>query len=249
MLCISLLTRFAAGLTIWHRPIRGKPNPMQPVSARIRRFLLLPVLALAASPYVSAQEVGTVTLLKDTPLSVIRGYTVLEGVEGMRLRQGDILQTGPKGTAQAQLEFSGDAVVEIGPSSQVFLFRQSGTAAELVLLTGWLKGETTSGVYRYSSPLMTATTKGGNVLLHATADSAEIFVERGAASVSGGGGAAGASSADKLFFTRRTGKPMAAAGRPGQDFVERDACELSRCSAISFGPLCPIEATRAQDRP
>ncbi len=193
--------------------------PIHSVGVLVRRLFLFPIVALLVSLYAHSQEVGTVTLLKDSPLRVIRGVSVLQGVEGMRLRQGDILETGPAATAQAQLELSGGAIVEVGPSSQVFLYSQSATAAEMVLLSGWLKGETTSGSFRYSSPLAAATTKGGNVLLHATANDADIFVERGTASVSIGNSAPVASSADKVFFTRRTGKPVAAAGRPSQEFI------------------------------
>ena len=193
--------------------------PIDSVGVLVRRFFLFPIVALLVSLYAHSQEVGTVTLLKDSPLRVIRGVSVLQGAEGMRLRQGDILETASAGTAQAQLELSGGAIVELGPSSQVFLYSQSGTAAEMVLMNGWLKGETTSGSFRYSSPLAAATTKGGNVLLHATANDAEIFVERGAASVSIGASAPVASSADKVFFTRRAGKPIASAGRPSQDFI------------------------------
>src|SRR5579863_9311050 len=142
--------------------------PIQSVGVRARRLFLLPIVALLVSLYAHSQEVGTLTLLKDTPLHVIRGVSVLQGVEGMRLRQGDILETGPAGTAQAQLEFTGGAIVELGPSTQVLLFNQSAASGEMVMLTGWLKGETTAGTYRYSSPLVTATSKGGNVLLHAT---------------------------------------------------------------------------------
>jgi len=192
--------------------------PIQSVGVRFRRISLFPIVALLVLPLANAQEVGTLTLLKDSPLRVVRGFTVLQGVEGMRLRQGDILGTGSAGTAQAQLEFSG-TIVELGPSSQLLLFSQSGTTTEMVLLAGWLKGETTAGSYRYDSPLLTATTRAGNVLLHATANAAEIFVERGTASVNIGNAAAVASSADKVFFTHRTGKPMAAAGRPSQEFV------------------------------
>lgn len=209
---------------------------MPSARVRLRRFYLLPALALLVSLYAHAQEVGTVTLLKDSPLRVIRGYSVLQGAEGMRLRQGDILETGPAATAQAQLELSGGAVVELGPSSQLLLFSQTASAAELVLLSGWLKGETTAGVYRYASPLLAATTKGGNVLLHATGDGAEVFVERGAASVSIGSAAPVASAADKIFFTRRAGKPMAVAGRPAQDFVA--------AMPISFRDVLPPRLSR-----
>src|SRR5260370_24156765 len=106
----------------------------------------------------------------------------------------------------------------MGPASQLCVFNQRGAAAEVALLGGWLKGETTAGNYWYSSPLVTATTKGGNVLLHTTADGAEVFVEHGVASVSGGS-APVVSSPEKIFFTRKTGKPVVAAERPSRDFI------------------------------
>jgi hypothetical protein len=193
--------------------------PIQSVGVPVRRFFAFLIVALFASPYAHSQEVGTLTLLKDSPLRVIRGVSVLQGLEGMRLRQGDILETGPAPTAQAQLEFTGGAILEVGPSTQVLLLSQTGTTAETAMLTGWLKGETTAGTYRYSSPLVTATSKGANVLLHVTADTAEVFVERGTASVGTGAAAATPSSTEKIFFTRRAGKPIDAAGRPSGEFI------------------------------
>lgn len=183
---------------------------------RIRSSLLL--AGLLAAMYGHAQEIGTVTLVKDTPLRVIRGVSVLQGMEGMRLRPGDFLATGSNGTAQAQLEFSGGAVVEIGPSSEVYLLSATANGAEIVVLKGWLKGETTSGNYRYSNPLVSAATKGGRVLVRADDGSAEVFVEQGTAQISGGSTPI-PSSADKIFFTRRSGKPVAAAERPSPEFV------------------------------
>jgi len=46
-----------------------------------------------------------------------------------------------------------------------------------------------------------------------------VFVEKGVATVSTAGAAPVASSADKLFFARKAGKPMPVAGRPSQEFV------------------------------
>jgi hypothetical protein len=192
---------------------------MQSIGVRARRFMLLPVLAVLALPFAHSQEVGTLTLLKDSPLHVIRGISVLAGIEGMRLRAGDILQTGPAATAQTQLELSCGAIIELGPSSQLFLFSHSATATEMILLSGWLKGETTSCSYRYASPLLTATTKSGRLLLHATGNAAEVFVEQGAVSVSSGNSAAIASSGGKTFFTHRTGKALIIADRPTQEFI------------------------------
>lgn len=192
---------------------------MRKTDVRVRSIFVLLTLALLVSAFGHSQDVGTVTLLEKTPLHVIRGVTVMQGVEGMKLRPGDILETGPADTAQAQLEFSGGAIVELGPSSEVYLLSQSGSTANFVLLTGWLKGETTGGSYAYSSPLVSVTTKGGNILVHATADSTEVFVEHGVASVSGGSGAAIPSGVGKSFFTHKAGKPLLPAGRPSGDFI------------------------------
>jgi hypothetical protein len=98
---------------------------------------------------------------------------------------------------------------------------QTGAAADFVMLAGWLKGETTAGLYRYSSPLVTASTKGGNVILHASADAADVFAEQGVASVTGGAPVQLSSTTQKVFFTRRAGKPGVASGSPPpREFVE-----------------------------
>lgn len=192
---------------------------MQVDPLRVKRIFVALVLVLLGSISAHPQDVGTLTLLESTPLRVIRGTSVMQGVEGMKVRPGDILETGPAGAAQAQLEFTGGAILELGPSTQVYLLSETGSTANFVLLSGWLKSETTAGSYVYSSPLASATTKAGNVLLHATSDSADVFVEHGVASVSGGGGAAIPSSVDKIFFTHKAGKPLVSAGRPSQDFI------------------------------
>jgi len=110
---------------------------------------------------------------------------VYVGAEGVRLREGDILENGERGFAQ--LELSGGTIAVFGPSSRIFLFRL-GSGAEIVLLSGWLKGEgSSSGAYRYSSPLLSASTRSGTVVVRGGEEIAEIFVESGSANVSGDG--------------------------------------------------------------
>jgi hypothetical protein len=221
---------------------------MQLSSVRIRNQVTGLILATAAWGY--AQDAGTLTLLRDTPLRVIRGVSVLNGVEGMRIRQGDVFETGPAPTAQAQLEFASGAIVELGPGSQVFLISQAGASSEIVLLAGWLKGETESGNYRYATSLVSVTTKGGNVLLHNDKDTTDVFIERGIAAVSAGTQAPITSSTGHIFFTRRGGKPLVAQGRPSADFVTampvsfRDALP-SRLSR--FAGLKPPEPRKDHD--
>src|ERR1700742_2733816 len=109
---------------------------------------LLPVPAAAPAP-----GVGSLTLLEGS-VRVIRGVNVLKGVEGMRLRQGDILESSDAGFAQ--LEFTGGAVIALGPASRLYIVRHNGDkaaagkdAAELALLTGWLKAESAAGAGSY----------------------------------------------------------------------------------------------------
>jgi hypothetical protein len=187
---------------------------MNPLLVALLLFLLWP-------SSVAAQEIGTLTF-REGALRLIRGSWVQQGVEGMRLHQGDILESSPSGFAQ--LEFSGGAIIALGPSSRLFLFSQpAGGTAQLILLSGWLKGETSPGrSYRYLSPLLAATTKGGTVVLH-VGETTEIFVESGSATVGevGAKGDLGHTSMAKSgqFFSRRTGKSVTANSRPDSAFL------------------------------
>jgi hypothetical protein len=188
---------------------------MNPLLVALLLFLLLPSSA-------AAQEIGRLTL-RDGALRVIRGSWVLQGVEGMRLRQGDILESSQGGFAQ--LEFNGGAITALGPSSRLFLFSQpAGGEAKLILLSGWLKGETGSArSYRYLSSLLAATTKGAVVVLHVEADGAEIFVESGSATVGevSPAGNLGRTTMAKSgqFFSRRSGKSVTTNSRPDSAFL------------------------------
>lgn len=103
----------------------------------------------------AVQDTGTVTLLEGS-LLIIRGTTALQAGEGTLLKQGDIIESSDKGLAQ--LELFGGAIVALGPSSRMYVLRHGigGKAgsdivgAELVLLSGWMKGEsdTHAGPYR-----------------------------------------------------------------------------------------------------
>jgi hypothetical protein len=188
------------------------------------------LLLLLPPPPSAAQDIGTLTFLEGA-LRVIRGTTVLQGAEGVRLRQGDIIESSAPGFAQ--LEFAGGTTVALGASARLFLFSyprvkmgDKADTAQLVLLSGWLKGETTAngGEYRYASPLLAAATKDGTVVLHATAQAAEIFIESGSASIAevspnGNWGQSVGAKAGQ-FFSRRVGKNLTSYPRPTPTFVE-----------------------------
>ena len=77
----------------------------------MNRVLSLLAVFLVLTLSATAQEIGTVTLVEG-PLRMIRGATVLQGVEGVRLRLGDIIES--SNTGFAQLEFTGGAIVALG---------------------------------------------------------------------------------------------------------------------------------------
>ena len=190
-------------------------------------------LALLLWPYPAAvQGIGTVTLLEGS-LRVLRGTSVLQAAEGMRLRQGDIVESSDKGFAQ--LEFAGGGVVALGPASRLYVFRQSAShpsakagseiGTELILLGGWLKGESSAnaGSYRYESPLLAATTSNGTVVVHAYDNGCDLFVESGSAAVGevSADGSSRQSSPAKAgqFFSRHAGR-LTSASRPDSTFLE-----------------------------
>ena len=179
-------------------------------------FPMLPIFAVA-------QEGGTVTFV-ESALRVIRGATVYLGAEGVRLRQGDILENGEGGFAQ--LELSGGTIAVLGPSSRIFLFRL-GSGAEIVLLSGWLKGEggTSSGVFRYSSPLLSASTRSGTVVVRSGEEVAEMFVESDSANVSpvspDGNWGHPVSVRSGQFCTRQRGKNVTVSPRPPTTFLDQ----------------------------
>lgn len=216
---------------------RSNTIPVASTSHRKARILnsgggLLAWLILFLLP-VSAQEIGTVTLLEGS-LRVIRGTSVFQGAEGVRLHQGDILETSQP--AFTQLECDTGPIVALGPTTRVFVLRYApghrqtgapvGSSAEFVLLSGWLKAESSAnpGSYRFASPGLAATTKDGTVVLHSGASSSELFVESGSAQVGAvsPNGSVGQGTAAKAgqFFTRRSGKDVENSARPDSAFIE-----------------------------
>jgi hypothetical protein len=194
---------------------------MNPVRTLLLFWLLVPLPS-------AAQEIGTLTFLEGS-LRVIRGTSLHPGKEGLRLRQGDILESSDGGFVQ--LEFKGGPIVALGPSSRLYLFRyaaggRKATGASLILLNGWLKAESSAavGMSRYDSPLLSGSTANGTLLFHATREGCSIFVESGLAMV-GEVSPEGISHQPQpgkagLFFLRQVGKGMTVLPRPSSEFVD-----------------------------
>ena len=183
-----------------------------------RAFAVLAWLCLPA--LVLAQEAGTFTLVEGAP-RIIRGTAVLRGVEGMRFQTGDIIETSSPGFLQA--DFASGAVVAIGPGTRVWVRSAGGksdTRADLVLMSGWLKGESPAngGAYHYGSPLLSATAKGGSIILHSASAGADIYIETGTAAIFEAAGRGQPAKAGQ-FFTRRPPKHVVVGNRPDGEFL------------------------------
>lgn len=228
----------------------------------MRCVAMLLLLLLVLQICVAAQEIGTLTVMEGG-LRLIRGVMIMQAVEGTRLRQGDILQSSEQGFDQ--LEFVDGTVVALGPSSQVFLLHiasgRSGSAevpaTELVLLGGWLKGNTPSGsaASRYASPLLGAATQDGTVNIHAQADVTSLFVESGSVLI---GEVSPESNWKKIgvgkqgqFFSRSRGNAVGTAAKPSQTFISsmpqafRDTLpsRMARFTGKSVQPIRQRQAT------
>jgi hypothetical protein len=224
-------------------------------------LLLLPVPALA-------QGIGSVTFL-ESPLRVMRGTGVLRGAEGMYLRQGDILESSDKGIVQ--LEFAGGTVVVLGPSSRLYILRHVGgrssneagsdsTGTQLVLLSGWLKGESKSGAgsYQYQTPYLATQTANGTLVIHCYETASDIFVESGSATIAevSPDGIARHPVPAKAgqFFSRRAANSVASVSRPSAAFVDampqafRDTLpsRLARFAGKSVEPKADHQVTYAE---
>lgn len=216
--------RIVAGLLGLFLRFPGFGVHMKLLGMALTVFWLLP-LSLAA------QDAGTVTLVEG-PLRIIRGAEVLQSGEGVRLRSGDIFETAEKGFAQ--LEFVGGGIVGLGPASRMYVLRHAagrssggaGGGTELVLLSGWMKGQSgaEAGSIRYESPLLAATTANGTLVFRSGGGECEVYVESGAAmladvSPDGNSGKPVVGKAGQ-FFSRLPGKSLSSNSRLSEDFLK-----------------------------
>jgi len=179
----------------------------------------------------AAQGIGSVTLIEGS-LRVIRDTTVLQGTEAMRLKQGDIIESSDRGFVQ--VEFVGGAIVALGPSSRMYIFRHGlgekagsdAIRADLVLLSGWMKGESNpaAGPCRYNSPTLAASTGGGTVVFHSDGKGSDIFVESGSAAISevnpSGNLRPPTTGKAGQFFSRPGDKGVVNSSRPSAAFLD-----------------------------
>ena len=176
------------------------------------------------------QATGSLTLLEGS-LTLIRGTTIYQGIEGMHLKRGDILET--SSGSFAQLEFATGGVVALGPATRLYILPAGGTSGahpvslDLVMLDGWLKLEAAGakGLYRFRTPLLAITTSDGTVVARGSSTACDVFLESGGStslSEVNPSGDSGLPTQGKTgqFFSRLRGAPVSTVARPSSAFLD-----------------------------
>ena len=219
-------------------------------------------LFLIAVPCFGA-ETGAVTLLFGQP-KLLRGTTWFNLKEGVRLRDGDVIDLPASG--QLQIEFAdGGAVGIIGPGALYIIAASSGDAkqpgsTEFQLTRGWLKFATKppGPRLRVRAPLGTIATSEAVAVVHA-GDGFEAFVETGAVRLSDVGKIELTGGEIKAggFASRSAGKPLTTERRPPatfvaalpRDFMDPLPVRAARFASTKVDPVADHEATFAEAQP
>jgi hypothetical protein len=149
----------------------------------LRGLVLLGAALLAATGARAADVVGTVTIL-DGEVMIVRGASRLRAVEGVRLAQGDIVETGDG--SFTQIELVEQTVLEMGSKSKVMLGGTVRLKAERTLyaLGGWFKlsnarKDGNVRAFEWRSPLIEIGLLPGVVTMQLKPNEVTLFAERG----------------------------------------------------------------------
>ncbi len=154
---------------------------------RLAVFCAFAVLvSLFRSPAASATEsIPTVTFV-DGASTIISGANGYLPAAGVRLRQCDIVRTGPQALVQVELEDGG--MILLGPDSR-FLFGIPHAGEPVVgpnyLLSGWAKivvpKREKALAYRVNTPYFDLVVDAGAAVIRVAAGGGQYFVEQGEA--------------------------------------------------------------------
>jgi len=201
-------------------------------------------------------DVGIVTLLDGKP-KLLRGTAWFTLVEGVRIRDTDVIDVPEK--AQMQLEMVDGGVLSlIGPGAIYAVSMTAGDAkqrpaAEFWLSKGWLKLDTkvTAPRLRMRSGLGSVLTADAAAVIRLTGDTLDVFVETGSAKVvePGKSDSGGVDVKGGGFASRGAGKAVTSAERAPAAFVgalPRDFMDALPLRAARFAtPREPVQEREA----
>ncbi len=171
-----------------------------------------------------ADAAGAITILEGEAF-VYRGAGRVGALEGVRLMLGDIVETG--GSSFAQIELSDRLVLQLGPATRAMLNASARPQPErwVYVIVGWGK---VSGIQRDSrggpgyairTPLFEIPPTAGVVVFKIGPAEANLYVERGEASVVERrtlGPAAPVRLKVDQYYRRKSGEPGAVVPRAAQ---------------------------------
>lgn len=188
---------------------------MQPGARAWAAAALLACAALAAR----AQE--AVATIVDGPATLVRELGRHRLVEGVRLRAGDLVETGAD-TRVLRLELADGGHANLGPSTRLMVgppraMDRRRPPAPLYLLQGWLKSDRP-----VASPLLHVTAAAGPLVLQVADDGVQAFSESGGATLADrrADGAPVTLTGGQLFARPANG-PRTLQPRPSPAFLER----------------------------
>jgi hypothetical protein len=138
------------------------------------------LLAIALWPAVPASAAETASIsFAEQPVRLLRDTSFYVAGRGVRLQNGDIVESG---TAGIQIEGGSACTIALGPASQVFL-KTGAKGIELVVLNGWMKIRSRAAPGGnpaiVSSGGIQFNAAGSSVIVHARPGITELFVEDG----------------------------------------------------------------------
>jgi len=211
----------------------------------LRGILLLWAALMAAGSAAAADVAGTITILDGDAL-ITRGAGRWRAAEGVRIQQGDIVETGDAGFAQ--IELVEQTVLSIGPNARIMVGGPVRLKAEKTLyaLGGWFKltnarKDASARAFEFRSPLLEIGLLPGVVVIQLKAGEATLFAERGDLKLTERPANAVIGVRQGQTYRRTPGTTRGTlAGSPPQQFL----AELPR----PFRDSLPLRADKYRDR-
>lgn len=202
---------------------------------------------LGALPaWCAAASIGIVTIAEGEA-SVVREAQRFAVAEGLRVRDEDIVRTGPDARL-VRLELADGSALDLGPDTELMLQpRAAGRfgerAATLYLMRGWLKVASGAGALTgIASAAADLHTLAGTAVLRVAPEAVLVFVESGQARVSEPDAATPEMAlAEGDAFVRR--------GRTAPTSARRPPADLLQGLPRAFADSLPRRTARWQARP